>query len=310
MNETYWITGGSGLVGGSLRASLAAHSPESTVLAPSSSEVDLRDPGAVASFLERAQPTVVIHAAGIVGGIAANVRNPCAFLRDNMLIGMNVIDGSRNAGVARLINIGSSCMYPKDRELLREDDVLTGALEPTNEGYALAKIAADRLCAYVSTETGLAYRTVIPSNLYGPGDHFDEGRGHLVASAIRKIHRAAVLGAPTVQIWGDGTARREFTYVRDVTDWIAQVAAGAEALPQRLNIGIGEDHTVTEYYEAIAEAVGYTGDFEHDVSKPAGMQRKLMDSSLAAGHGWRAPTSLESGLQKTLAYYRENASDE
>lgn len=224
MTDTVWVTGGSGLVGGSLQRSLGEHQPDLRVVAPSSAELDLRDAAAVTAFAAAARPVAVIHAAGRVGGIAANIKHPFGFLHDNMLMGMNVIRASVEAGVPKLINIGSSCMYPKDHQgLLTEEDVLAGPLEPTNEGYALAKISADRLCEYVARESGLAYRTVIPSNLYGPGDHFDEFRGHLVASAMRKVHRAKANGAP-VEIWGDGTARREFTYVTDVTDWIAAVA--------------------------------------------------------------------------------------
>jgi GDP-L-fucose synthase len=301
-----WVTGGSGMVGSAVLRALSATETPVEVLAPRSSELDLTVAEAVRLFLESHRPDTVIHAAGRVGGIAANVADPVRFLTDNMAMGMNVIQSASELGVLRLVNVGSSCMYPRDHEEpLVEDDVLTGQLEPTNEGYAIAKIAADRLCAYVSETTGLHYRTVVPSNLYGPGDHFDELRGHLIANAMRKVELAVRTGAHAVEVWGDGTARREFTFVDDVANWIARVVVdGIDQLPTRLNIGVGIDYTVREYYEHIGRACGYEGEFQFDVSKPVGMKRKLMDSSVAAGFGWVAPTSLDEGLARTLDYFQ------
>lgn len=281
-------------------------SPGTELLLPTSSELDLRDEAAVQSFLTAHAPDVVIHTAGRVGGISANVREPVAFLRDNMLIGMHVIHCAAEAGVPRLFNFGSSCMYPKDhKEILSESDLLQGPLEPTNEGYAIAKLAADKLCEYVSQECGYAYRTVIPSNLYGPHDHFDRERGHIVASAIDKVHHAAIHRSPTVEIWGDGTARREFTYARDVTDWLVQALPSLEDLPLRMNLGMGVDFTVTEYYRAVAGCIGYDGDFTYDTSRPTGMRRKLMDSSQARHFGWAPKTDLNRGLELTYQFYRK-----
>jgi len=280
--------------------------PDDELLTPGSAELDLTDSHQVREYAGDHRPDLTIHAAGRVGGIAANVADPVGFLTDNMAIGMNVIEASHDANVPKLINIGSSCMYPKDHaERLREEDVLSGRLEPTNEGYAIAKIAADRLCEYLSTQYGAAYRTVIPSNLYGPGDHFDEQRGHLIANAIRKVDAAVQQGLDRVLIWGDGTARREFTYVDDVARWIATLAhQDITALPPRVNAGIGVDYTVTEFYEHIAAAAGYRGGFEYDTGRPAGMARKLMDSSLAREHGWAPVIQLDEGLELTLEHYR------
>lgn len=291
------------MVGRALSDSLSRLRPDVRLLTPSSQELDLRNREAVDDYIHRHRPSVVIHAAGRVGGIAANVSKPVSFLTENMLIGMNVIESAADHGVQVLLNLGSSCMYPRDLDLLRERDMLTAPLEPTNEGYAIAKIAAERLCEYVSRERGLTFRTVIPSNLYGPHDHFGKERSHLVASAIRKVHDATLESHDEVEIWGDGSARREFTYVGDVADWIAAHVDDLPSWPQRLNLGIGVDHTITEYYEAVAPIVGFRGRFVYDLSKPVGMKRKLMDSSLARSYGWAPGTDLESGLRATYNYF-------
>ncbi len=302
---TVWVTGGRGMLGRAVIRALRAHGIEP--LAPTSAELDLTHEDAVRAFVASTTPDAVVHTAGRVGGIAANVADPVGFLTQNMSIGMNVITACHDADVPRLINVSSSCMYPKDLQRpLVEDDVLTGQLEPTNEGYALAKIASDRLCAYIAQTAGRFYRTIVPSNLYGPNDHFDEQRGHLVANAIRKVELARRTGLPSVEVWGDGTARREFTYVDDVAGWIAEVAMdGLDDLPLRLNAGVGVDYTVREYYEHISRISGYPGELSFDVSKPAGMARKLMDSGRARAHGWNAPTSLDEGLARTVEFYRQ-----
>lgn len=294
------------MLGSAIVRALGEGLNEDDLLIPTSAELDLTDARAVGEYAGAVRPDATIHAAGRVGGIAANLADPVGFLVDNMAMGMNVIHASHDAAVPRLINIGSSCMYPRGHSsALVETDVLSGTLEPTNEGYAIAKIAADRLCEYLSRQYGAAYRTVIPSNLYGPGDHFDDQRGHLIANAIRKVVAAVDEGCDQVVIWGDGTARREFTYVDDVARWIAALAhQDLEALPPRVNAGVGLDYTVTEFYEHIASAAGYPGGFSYDASKPVGMMRKLMDSSLASAHGWAPGTQLDEGLRLTLDYYR------
>jgi GDP-L-fucose synthase len=301
-----WVTGARGMLGSAIVRALRARGAGAELLTPTSRDLDLTDARAVRKYVDAVRPDVTIHAAGRVGGIAANVADPVGFLTENMAIGMNVIEGSHHAGVGTLINVGSSCMYPKDHaDRLREEDVLSGRLEPTNEGYAIAKIAADRLCEYLSAQYGAEYRTVIPSNLYGPGDHFDEQRGHLIANAIRKIEDAIRSGETSVLIWGDGSARREFTYVDDVADWIATLAFdGVSELPARVNAGVDLDYTVTEFYEHIAAVAGYQGGFEYDTSRPVGMRRKLMDSSTARTYGWAPSTELDEGLARTIDHYR------
>ena len=298
------VTGGSGMVGHNLCDLAAARGRD--VVAPRHSELDLLDGDAVAAFLSEVRPAVVVHAAGRVGGIEANMREPVRFLTENFEMGKNVVLGARQAGVPRLINLGSSCMYPKDSpKLLSEDDILSGPLEPTNEAYAIAKSAVQRLAAYVSGETpDFQYKTLIPCNLYGRYDSFDPKRSHLAAAVIHKLHRAKIEGRDTVEIWGDGTARREFLYAGDLADAILTAIDRFDSLPAVLNVGAGVDHTVNEYYAAAADVVGFTGRFVHDLSKPVGMMRKLMDVSRATAWGWTAKTALEDGLAAAYEFYR------
>jgi len=253
----------------------------------------------------KVRPSLIIHAAGRVGGIAANMREPVAFLDENWQMGRNIILAAREAGVRKLINLGSSCMYPKDIEHpIREDDLLTGPLEPTNEAYAIAKIATQRLCSYVSAETpDLSYKTLIPCNLFGPYDTFDAHRSHLAAAVIHKLHEAKVAGAETVEIWGDGSARREFLFVRDLAEAIFLAAERFDTLPPVVNIGAGIDHSVNDYYQIAADVLGYRGAFTHDLSKPVGMKRKLMDITLARTLGLESRTSLREGLAATYEHY-------
>lgn len=302
-----WLTGGNGMVGGTLRRLAPDLVPDIEILAPGRNVLDLTDTGAVRGFLADARIDAVLHAAGRVGGIAANLRHMADFLAENLAINLAVIDGARRAGIGTLINFGSSCMYPADyRQPLVEENILAAPLEPTNEGYALAKIAAARHCSYVARETGAAFRTIIPCNLYGPGDHFSLTRGHLVASAIRKTHDAKSAEAANVEIWGDGTARREFLYVDDLAGWVLQHALRrAPDLPQDLNVGFGSDHSVTDYYRAAAKVVGYDGGFQYDPSQPTGMRQKLMSSARAEAFGWRAATSLDKGMAAAYRYFLE-----
>ncbi len=276
------------------------------ITAPRRQELDLTDGPAVAGFIRAGRFDLVIHTAAKVGGIAANMADPAGFLAQNLALNLAVIGGSASAGVPRLLNIGSSCMYPRDyRQPLVEDDILQAPLEPTNEGYALAKIVAARHCDYVSQWGERCYRTIIPCNLYGPGDSYSPDHSHLIASIIAKLHVAKTEGARTISIWGDGSARREFLYVDDLAAWIVHKAApNVAALPQYLNVGEGTDHTVVEYYLAGAAIIGYDGEFTFDPSRPAGMRQKLMDSSRARREfGWSPSTSLTDGLRQAYEAY-------
>jgi GDP-L-fucose synthase len=297
------LTGGTGMVGRNVRD--LAGQRGIVIIAPLHAELDLLDASAVADFLKRLRPATVIHAAGRVGGIEANMREPVAFLTENWDMGRNLVLAAREAGVPRLINLGSSCMYPRDSERpLREEDLLCGPFEPTNEAYAIAKSAVQRLCAYVSTENPrLLYKTLIPCNLYGRYDSFDPRRSHLAAAAIHKLHRAKMEGRAAVEIWGDGKARREFLYAGDLADAILAAVDRFDTLPPVMNVGAGIDHSVDDYYRLAAEVVGYTGAFVHDTGKPVGMQRKLMAVQRAGNWGWRAVTPLREGLAHAYDFY-------
>lgn len=275
------------------------------ILAPSSQDLDLMDGASVRAFIERYSPDLVIHAAGKVGGIQANLSDPIPFLDRNMMMGRNVIMAARNSGVRRLINLGSTCIYPRAAENpLRENQILTGELEPTNEGYAIAKITALRLCEYIRrVDPRFLYKTIIPCNLYGPHDKFDSQNAHIVPAVIRKVHDALKAGKGIVEIWGDGTARREFMYAADLAEAIFLAAKDLETLPDLMNLGVGEDHSINDYYTTVANVIGWSGRFTHDLSKPVGMQRKLSDTSRQVAWGWSPKTSLETGVKKAYSYY-------
>lgn len=300
------LTGGGGMVGRNFleHPDMAEHE----VLAPRSSELDLLDVAGVAHYLERHHPDVVVHAAGRVGGIHANMREPVRFLTENWDMGRNLVLASRAAGVTKLLNLGSSCMYPRNApNPLREEMILQGELEPTNEGYALAKISVMRLCQYVCREEPQnQYKTLIPCNIYGPYDKFDPASSHLIPAIIDKVHLARLRGLDEVTIWGDGEARREFMYAGDLAGCMIRALRHFDSLPEVMNVGIGGDLTINEYYRMVAEVVGYTGGFEHDLSKPVGMKQKLVAIDRATAWGWKAGTSLRDGVELTYRYYLEH----
>jgi len=278
-----------------------------TILAPRRVELNLLDENAVHGYLASHKPDIVIHAAGTVGGIQANIAAPVRFLNDNLKMGMHVILGAQRAGIARLLNIGSSCMYPREAtNPLREEAVLTGELEPTNEGYAIAKITCARLCEYISREApGFHYKTIIPCNLYGRHDKFDPAKSHMIPGVVRKISEAVESGSKTVDIWGTGEARREFMYAGDLADFIFTATARFADLPQNLNVGLGHDHSILDYYRTISNVLGFRGQFVHDLSKPQGMNQKLVDITKLEAFGWKATTSLESGIEQTFNFYKD-----
>ncbi|EGQ8093106.1 GDP-L-fucose synthase [Vibrio vulnificus] len=297
-----FVTGGNGMVGRNIRA--LAERLDIEVLAPNRNELDLTCQTSVREYLKKNQPDVVIHCAGLVGGIQANIAAPYDFCYQNLLIGLNVVQASYDAGIDKLINLGSSCMYPRVAENpLKESMVLTGELEPTNEGYAIAKVAVARLADYLSQQYGVQYKTYIPCNLYGYWDKFDPTKSHMIPAVIRKLDEAVKAAQEEVDIWGDGLARREFMFAEDLADFIFYSLERFDDVPSNINVGLGQDHSINEFYEVIGEVVGYKGSFTHDLSKPAGMKQKLVDVTKQGELGWSPKTSLRDGIKKTYKFY-------
>ena len=259
--QRLFLTGGSGMVGQNIQAHESAKNWD--ILAPTSAELDLTDPKAVSLYIKMHKPDLVVHAAGRVGGIQANMAQPVGFLDTNNVIGRNVIMGAWSEGVRNLINLGSTCMYPSAApNPLSEDMILTGSLETTNEGYALAKIMAMRLCEYINQEDPKArFKTLIPCNLFGPHDKFDPKYSHLLPAIIHKVHQAKVEGAKSVEIWGNGKARREFMYAPDLAGAVLRAAKDIETCPELINIGLGHDFTINEYYSEVADIIDWHGKF-------------------------------------------------
>ncbi|OCW58345.1 GDP-L-fucose synthase family protein [Hoeflea olei] len=306
------LTGGNGMVGRNIRD--RAEQGRHELVAPPSRELDLTDAAATESYVAQLKPDMIIHAAGRVGGIQANMAHPVEFLVENLDMGRNIVIAARKAGVPQLINIGSSCMYPRAApNPLEESAVLTGELEPTNEGYALAKVMTARLCDYVSrSDPHLSYKTLIPCNLFGLHDKFDPAVSHLLPAIIRKVDEAKRTGAGTVEIWGSGEARREFMFASDLADGIWTAVERFDELPATMNMGVGTDHSINDYYAAVARVIGWQGSFTHDLSKPVGMKQKLVSVALQQQFGWMPATPLDEAIAETYAHYRtlEEASKE
>lgn len=298
-----YITAKNGLVGKNLLENKQLQKHE--IFATSHSELDLMDYGAVKDFLYQKKPDMVIHCAGKVGGIQANIKSPYDFFMNNAVMGINVVRASKELGIKKFLNLSSSCSYPKDyKQPLKEEYVLQGELEPTNEGYALAKLSVLRMCEYISQQfSDFLYKTLIPCNLYGRYDKFSPENSHMIPAVIRKVHESKASHSSMIDIWGDGTARREFMYAGDLADGIAYVVDNFEKIPTLMNIGLGYDYTVNEYYRAVAEVIGWDGIFKHDLSKPAGMKQKLVDITKLTKLGWKPKTSLKEGIKKTYDYF-------
>jgi GDP-L-fucose synthase len=299
------ITGARGMVGRNI--SEYSDMQHYELLTPSSNEVNLLDRQAVDAYMSKNKPDMVIHCAGIVGGIQANIANPVKFLVENAQLGINLIMSAKEAGVKRLMNMSSSCMYPRAAQNpLAEDLILKGELEPTNEGYAIAKITSTRLCEYINREdSSFEYKTVIPCNLYGKHDKFDPKHSHMIPAVIKKIADAKANRLPSIDIWGDGLARREFMYAEDLANFVNFAIQKFSDMPQNINVGLGHDYTINEYYETIADVIGYQGEFVHDLTKPVGMKQKLIDDTQLKAFGWHYQTKLKDGLRQTYQHYLE-----
>lgn len=285
------------MLGSSIAAEWYAQRPLDELIVATRADVDLRDREQTQAFFTASRPDAIIHTAAKVGGIQAKLAQPTSYLLDNLLLDASVLSAAIALEVPELLYVSSAAIYPADvRQPIVESDLLGGPLEAANEGYSLAKIAAGKVCEYASRQFGFRYRAVAPSNLYGPNDDYSLGHGHLVAAAIAKIHVAKVAGSPTVEVWGDGTARREFTYVEDLAQWLVSQIGALQDWPDVLNLGCGIDHSIAEYYEVAKKVVGYSGSFIFDTTKPSGVPQRLLDSTRARELGWNPQTPLEIGM--------------
>jgi GDP-L-fucose synthase len=299
------IAGHRGMVGSALLRRVAREDCE--VMPLGREAADLRDQAAVFRWFAEHRPDAVFLAAARVGGIYANDRQPAEFLYDNVAIAANTVEAARRSGVAKLVFFGSSCMYPKlAPQPIREESLLEGPIEPTNEWYAVAKLAGVKLCQAYRRQYGCDFISVVPTNLYGPGDNIDPLQSHVVAALIRKLHEAVAAGHETIEIWGTGTPRREFMHVDDAAD-AAVFLLERWSTDELINIGTGEDISISGLAKAIAEVVGFDGRFTFDTSRPDGAPLKSLDSSKLLGLGWRPRIPFAAGLNETYEWYRSQA---
>ncbi len=314
MNKIY-IAGHRGMVGSAILRRLQARKDAGEALeliTRPSRDLDLTNQAAVADFMTSEKPDTVILAAAKVGGIHANNTYPAQFVYENLMIECNVIHQAFATGCKKLLQLGSSCIYPRDvPQPMREDALLTGVLEPTNEPYAIAKIAGIKLCESYNRQYGVDYRSVMPTNLYGPGDNFHPENSHVLPAMLRRFHQAVQDGLDEVVIWGTGKPRREFLHVDDMAAASlfvleldkATYDANTDPMLSHINVGTGKDVTIRELAELIAEVTGFTGTIRQDTSKPDGTMQKLMDVSRLSGMGWRAGITLEEGISDTYKWF-------
>ena len=304
-NSKIYVAGHRGLVGSALVRRLEALGYGNLVYR-TRAEMDLEDPRAVREFFEEERPEYVFLAAARVGGIWANDTYPADFIRSNLVIQLNVVDAAWRTGVEKLVFLGSSCIYPKHApQPIREEYLLSGTLEPTNEPYAVAKIAGIKLCESYNRQYGTRFVSVMPTNLYGPGDNFDLKTSHVLPALVRKFHEAKLAGAPEVVVWGSGQPRREFLHVDDMADACVYVMQHYES-SDIINIGCGQDVSIAEAAELVRETVGYEGRIVFDRSYPDGTPRKLLDVSRLNALGWSPSIPLERGLAETYAWFLEH----
>jgi GDP-L-fucose synthase len=296
-----YVAGHRGMVGSAIVRRLAGVPCE--VITAGRAEVDLERQEQAERFLAATKPDVVIVAAARVGGIHANNAYPAEFISENLAIARNTVHGSYQAGVKKLLFLGSSCIYPKlAQQPMREEELLTGSLEPTNQWYSIAKIAGIKLCQGYRRQYGADFISVMPTNLYGPGDNYHPENSHVVPALIRRFHESKQNGVPIVKVWGTGKPLREFLFVDDLADACLFVLEHYSD-EQHVNVGSGEEATIAEFAKLVGDVVGYRGELTFDPSRPDGVARKLLDSSKLAGMGWRARTSLRAGLEQAYAAF-------
>jgi len=306
--EKIFVAGHKGMVGSAIVRRLKAFKRCKIITCPKK-KLDLLDRSAVDSFLNQSRPDIIINAAAKVGGIMANKTLPAEFIYQNLAININLVDAAFRQGVPRLINLGSSCIYPKIVPLpISEESLLSGKLEPTNDAYAIAKIAGLEMCRHYRSQYGVMFHSVLPTNLYGPGDNYHLDNAHVLPALIRKFHEAKMEKKKAVEVWGSGTPLREFLYVDDLADAIVHLMT-IKSPPDYVNIGTGRECSITKLCELIKEVVGFNGELHFDSSKPDGVKSKVLNVSSMEAIGWKANVKLRDGIKRTYADFLKRLED-
>ena len=304
-----FVSGHGGMVGSAILRALSSSGKNWQVITKSRADLDLCDQSAVDDFLGNERPEFIINAAGKVGGIHANSTYPAEFIRENLLINANLIHSAWKHEVARFLNLGSSCIYPRNAEQpLNEECLLSGPLEPTNSAYALAKIAGLEMCRHYRNQYGVLFHSAMPTNLYGPGDNYHPNNSHVLPALIRRFHEAKERNLDEVCIWGTGKPRRELLYADDLAEGLLHLL-GVDAPPDWVNLGSGEDQTILELANMVKEEVGYSGEITQDLSKPDGTPIKRLDVSTMASLGWKAEISIRDGIMRAYSDFRQRLKD-
>jgi nucleoside-diphosphate-sugar epimerase len=303
--KTVLVTGSNGMLGKAICNKFISEGIE--VIGVTREKVDLRNSQNTLKFFSKYEINLIVHCAAIVGGIQANIKGGTKFFLENILIDNSVLFAARYQGVKNLIYIGSSCMYPANVDhSLKEDELLAGPLEPTNENYALAKLFGSRMTSSIAIEDDVNWRVFVASNLYGPNDHFNTDKSHLLAAIISKAVSAKENNLKSIEMWGDGTPKREFTHVIDFADWVFDSSLFLKRLPFILNTGIGQDYSVVDYYKKVLTALNLDITVAANLKMPNGNYRKLMDSTLARNFGWNPKINIDEGIKSTIKWYLEN----
>ena len=304
-----FITGHRGMVGSALVRAIQKNHADWTLLLADRNQLDLLDQSEVEKFLSSERPDFIINAAARVGGVHANSTYPAEFIHQNLVLNSNLIHSAWVNGVSRFLNLGSSCIYPcKSQQPIKEEYLLTGSLEPTNEAYALAKIAGLEMCRHYRSQYGVLFHSAMPTNLYGPGDNYHKENSHVLPALIRKFHEGKEANSPEVVIWGTGTPRRELMHVDDLAEGVLFLLQ-KENPPDWVNLGTGVDHSILEIAHLVKDVVGFQGEITNDISKPDGMPLKRLDVSLADELGWKAKISLEEGIQTAYDDFCQGLAD-
>ncbi len=304
-----FVSGHNGMVGSALIRAFNSSKEEFEIITQTRDELDLCNQSAVAEFFSREKPELVINAAGRVGGIFANNTYPAEFIRENLLINSNLIHSSFESGVARFLNLGSSCIYPRNAEQpLLEKSLLSGPLEPTNSAYAIAKIAGLEMCRHYRNQYGVLFHSAMPTNLYGPGDNYHHENSHVLPALIRRFHEAKLASSPAVTIWGTGKPKRELLHADDLADALIFLLS-IHNPPDWVNIGSGKDQSILELATIVKSAIGFDGEIEHDLNKPDGAPIKRLDVTLMEELGWKARISLVDGIESTYGEFLRTEKD-